>query len=95
MSRDPLLVCHGCAHSAASEPFPGKPSGERPCLFCNRNPNPAEAQAIINTIRAKLPEGKKYTARYDNGPVRQDIGDQYIATDRLVRDLPPNDMVIT
>jgi hypothetical protein len=34
------LFCYGCAHSAASEPFPGRPSGERPCCFCIRNPNP-------------------------------------------------------
>lgn len=31
------LVCSGCAHSAADAPFPGKPSGERPCCFCVRN----------------------------------------------------------
>lgn len=36
--RDPALFCYGCAHSAASEPFPGRPSGERPCCFCIRNP---------------------------------------------------------
>lgn len=32
------LHCYGCAHSAASEPFPGRPSGERPCCFCIRRP---------------------------------------------------------
>lgn len=32
------LVCFGCCHSAADEKFPGKPSGERPCCFCIRNP---------------------------------------------------------
>jgi hypothetical protein len=37
--NDPNLHCYGCAHSAASEPFPGKPSGERPCCFCVRNPD--------------------------------------------------------
>lgn len=31
------LFCFGCAHSAATEDFPGKPSGERPCFFCVRN----------------------------------------------------------
>ena len=31
------LICSGCAHSAASAPFPGQPSGERPCCFCTRN----------------------------------------------------------
>jgi hypothetical protein len=33
------LHCYGCAHSAASEAYPGKPSGERPCCFCIRNPD--------------------------------------------------------
>ena len=33
------LVCFGCAHSAADVPYPGKPSGERPCHFCKRNPD--------------------------------------------------------
>jgi hypothetical protein len=32
------LHCYGCAHSAAGEPYPGGPSGERPCQFCIRNP---------------------------------------------------------
>ena len=32
------LHCYGCAHSASSEPYPGMPSGERPCCFCIRNP---------------------------------------------------------
>jgi len=31
------LVCSGCANSAAQNPFPGRPSGDRPCLFCVRN----------------------------------------------------------
>jgi len=31
------LFCYGCCHSAATEKFPGKPSGERPCCFCIRN----------------------------------------------------------
>lgn len=32
------LCCYGCAHAAALKPFPGEPSGERPCQFCIRNP---------------------------------------------------------
>jgi len=32
------LHCYGCAHMASSVPFPGEPSGERPCHFCIRNP---------------------------------------------------------
>lgn len=35
--RDPMLVCYGCAHSAANEAYPSRPSGERPCCFCTRN----------------------------------------------------------
>lgn len=31
------LFCFGCAHEAAGKPFPGIPSGERPCFFCVRN----------------------------------------------------------
>lgn len=36
------LTCFGCAHSAAGEPPPGKPSGERPCCACVRNPERGE-----------------------------------------------------
>jgi len=32
-------ICFGCAHAAAIAPFPGRPSGERPCHFCKRNPD--------------------------------------------------------
>lgn len=32
------LVCFGCAHSVAGDPPPGRPSGERPCASCVRNP---------------------------------------------------------
>lgn len=31
-----VLVCYGCAHSASSQPYPGCPSGERPCGSCIR-----------------------------------------------------------
>lgn len=34
----PPLVCWGCAHAASEAPYPGRPSGEHPCLFCIRNP---------------------------------------------------------
>ena len=37
-------VCSGCAHSAGMEPFPGIPSGERPCFFCERNTHRDEWQ---------------------------------------------------
>ena len=42
--KDPNLICYGCAHSAGQELFPGKPSGERPCCFCVRNPSIKEDQ---------------------------------------------------
>lgn len=45
------LICFGCAHSAASEPFPSRPSGERPCCTCVRNPE-----------REKWAEGKSSLA---------------------------------
>lgn len=37
MLASPALPCVACAHSAASIPAPGAPSGERPCCFCIRN----------------------------------------------------------
>lgn len=36
------LQCYGCAHASALEPPPGKPSGERPCCACVRNPEREE-----------------------------------------------------
>lgn len=46
--NDQPLICYGCSHSVAyctytdgrlveGTDFPGMPSGERPCFFCNRN----------------------------------------------------------
>lgn len=78
------LVCHGCAHSVGGdEPYPGRPSGERPCLFCIRNPNQARDLA-----RARHYAPTFCSPRYDNKPVKNVPADQYIATDRLMRDLP-------
>lgn len=37
--------CAGCAHSTSGVPYPGAPSGERPCFFCTRNPEREEWQA--------------------------------------------------
>lgn len=31
------FFCLHCAHSVFNAPFPGEPSGERPCHFCVRN----------------------------------------------------------
>src|ERR1041385_1820161 len=36
-SQGQPLICSGWAHSASGAPFPGHPSGERPCSFCIRN----------------------------------------------------------
>lgn len=70
------LPCHGCAHSAAGDPYPGMPSGERPCGFCVRNPS--------------LPDGGVADWFGDHGPCWYDGKtpfqtpmDCYIATDRL------------
>jgi hypothetical protein len=32
------LHCYACAHSDAHAVWPGRPSGDRPCHFCVRNP---------------------------------------------------------
>lgn len=80
------LVCYGCAHSAASVPYPSEPSGERPCLFCTRHPNQSERERRLQELRGRLEPGQAFTARYDNGPTRKEPADQYIATDRITRD---------
>lgn len=86
------LVCYGCGHSAGGEPYPGRPSGERPCAFCTRNPDQARQLA---EIKRRISSGKPYTARYDNGPTRGEVGDQYISTYRVTRDLPEGTAVFT
>jgi hypothetical protein len=78
------LVCYGCGHSAGGKPYPSFPSGERPCAFCVRNPN---QRSQLIAILEKVDPDKPYTARYDNGPTQKRVGDQYIATDRITRDL--------
>lgn len=69
---DPERPCHGCAHSAAGDPFPGRPSGERPCGFCERNPG------------LMYPFGERGPVWYDGetAPIKTPM-DCYIATDRL------------
>jgi hypothetical protein len=47
-TADPELPCFGCANSASSVPYPGRPSGERPCCFCKRNTE-------LNEWRRKTP----------------------------------------
>lgn len=78
------LVCHGCAHSAGA-PYPGRPSGERPCCFCIRNVKLEEWKA--NARGGHFAEGVygvTFTPRYDNGPVAKIPLDCYIATDYLI-----------
>lgn len=89
------LVCYGCGHSIGGAPYPSGPSGERPCGFCIRNPKLDEAQAYINEKILPLVGGGAYTARYDNGPCQKSPADQYIATDRVMRDVPTGTFVIT
>lgn len=88
---DDKLVCYGCAHSVGGgEPYPGRPSGERPCMFCVRNPNQARDLA---DVQAHAPGF--VSPRYDNKPVSTIPADQYIATDRLMRDLPEGTIAFT
>lgn len=58
------LFCYGCAHSAASEPFPGAPSGERPCHFCIRNKDRERWQKDFSDRY-----GVELKAWYDNSPI--------------------------
>lgn len=89
-SKGNPLVCYGCAHSAADAPYPSAPSGERPCMFCTRN----VAQASdLKTVQEHSP--KFCSPRYDNEPVEKVPADQYIATDRLMRDVPKGAHIIT
>lgn len=70
---DPELPCTGCAHSASGAPFPGHPSGERPCGFCVRNP-----EGLADWF------GEKGPVWYDGKTPPHTVPmDCYIATDRL------------
>lgn len=89
------LPCYGCGHAASEVSYPGCPSGERPCLFCVRHTDQDARRTALAEIRNRLKPGQYFTSRYDNGPVRKDIGDQYISTDRLLRDVPEDVHVIT
>lgn len=55
---DPGLVCYGCAHSSSNTPFPGEPSGERPCTFCIRNPHREEWAKGHKTERDPKPDSQ-------------------------------------
>lgn len=87
----PTRPCDGCAHSAAGAPFPGFPSGERPCCFCVRNPNGICPERLhpepdyegdseyARKARATDPSDGLW---YDGTPAFQTPMDCYIATNR-------------
>lgn len=97
LMADPQKPCTGCGHSAAHAPFPGHPSGERPCMFCIRNPTGIDPDAI-----ARLHPAPEFAADgndeyvknaskakpgdglwYDGKPAFKTPMDCYISTDRL------------
>lgn len=88
-----MRPCTGCAHSASGAPFPGHPSGERPCCFCVRNPG-ADPSVLHPDpdFEGETPYTerlKRYRADPDGGvwyggtPAWKTPMDNYIATDRL------------
>lgn len=92
LMADPELPCSGCAHSASGAPFPGFPSGERPCCFCVRNPNGARPEALHpeNGFDTSTEFGRRASQAkpgdgiwYDGSPAWKTPMDCYIATDRL------------
>lgn len=72
------LHCYGCAHSASSEPFPSKPSGERPCFFCIRNPERVKWQTQF-----KERQGSELKEWYDGTPIAFYPLDAYQTLDML------------
>lgn len=88
------LFCYGCAHAASSASFPGKPSGERPCCFCIRNPE-RDAWVKLNKISTERSEELKdnkgnprdfnpFAANLYNGaPALYNPMDNYVTLDHL------------
>lgn len=76
-----VLPCYGCAHSAASEPFPSMPSGERPCGFCVRNTEVREWKRK-DPKPATWYDGSRPLALNSEG-----LQDNYVSTDRLREDI--------
>ena len=93
------LVCSGCGHSASGAPFPGRPSGERPCCFCTRNVKReqwlADGRASGASHFGEEVYGKTWTAFYNNAPMKKCPMDCYISTDRVMNDVPDGAHVIT
>lgn len=73
------LPCSGCAHSAVDAPFPGMPSGERPCGFCVRNP-----QLLAGGVADWFGEQGPTWYGGETPPFKTPM-DCYIATDRLTQ----------
>lgn len=77
------LPCYGCAHSAAvfnSEAgWPGKPAGERPCMFCIRN---VDRERWVHSKTYNYPEQWN-----DGTPLSKAAPlDMYVATDRMMEE---------
>jgi hypothetical protein len=89
------LVCHGCGHSVGSgAPYPGRPSGERPCCFCVRNVQREEWRKAGGDHFKDGVYGVTWTAFYNNAPMKKCPMDCYIATDMVVADVPDGSGVI-
>lgn len=84
---DPQLPCHGCAHSASTAPFPGHPSGERPCGFCTRNkdvdPETGTDPGYGEIREPDPPHHIGWPVWYDGSKPRKVPQDNYISNDRL------------
>lgn len=91
------LHCYGCAHSASSQPWPGKPSGERPCCFCIRNPEREEwlKESGLTTERAQELRDNKGNPRdfnpyaanlYNGAPALFNPMDNYVTLDQMDQD---------
>lgn len=80
------LHCYGCAHADANAPPPGRPSGERPCCFCVRNPERERALEEHNASDAHQGDECKHPVHgfwYDGGSSVKTPMDNYITLDRL------------
>lgn len=87
--QDRPLVCSGCAHSAASAPFPGHPSGERPCCFCSRNPDREIWLEKAKTYWEKWDsDHNPFTGHWYNGSKAWKVPmDNYCSLDRLIQEM--------
>jgi hypothetical protein len=82
--KDPNLFCYGCAHAAASFPFPGKPSGERPCCFCVRNKNLEKDKENYKLKVGDIPDKHPFNGFwYDGSPAIHNPMDCYQTIDMM------------